>query len=102
MTKKLINNVSIFCLVIALIYFYYNGFIDTCIKKHSENGIMSFISFVVFAVGSMLIILFICVFIYCFIDGYINGDYDEFFAKYTDPKLQQFCNWVNRRNKTEC
>lgn len=34
--------------------------------------------------------------------SWLSGYFDDFFKKYTDPKLQKFCNWINRRNGTEC
>ena len=97
MTKKLINGILLIMLSIVLIPYYYDGLI--CAKNNRLDGsIHSIISALVFSLVSLVIFMAL---IFHMIQ-YFEGKYDKFFQKYTDPKLQQFCNWINRRNKTEC
>lgn len=124
MTKKLISKlayITLFCIYIFYIHPYwksckpafcdYNKGMITQLDKDrwpyiNKDKLVStnidgfkeyyYICHALVLVGMGIVLLIV------FLDRYHSGKYDEFFAKYTDPKLQQFCNWVNRRNKTEC
>ena len=46
-------------------------------------------------------IFIIVIFSIIILFGYITGEFDDFFEKYTDPPLTKFCNWIHRRNDNE-
>lgn len=124
MTKKLISKlayITLFCIYIFYIHPYWisckpafidyrNGMVSQSEKKEwvflNKDKVVStnmdrfkeyyYICHMIFLIALGVVVLA------TFLDRYHRGNFDDFFAKYTDPKLQQFCNWVNRRNKTEC
>lgn len=125
MTKKLINrtfNLLCLCLfVLKGIPLYYKSWLglrdEIYYSKISQSRYDKFPSIweindvsqnihwhnpPIFIIGTVLIAYIIIKSVYFIIKEYNNGRINSFFVKYTDPKLQQFCNWVNRRNKTEC
>lgn len=125
MTKKLIRNIIYFILLFIVVRFLLPIYYKSCIgvyheviknkvsiKRHNDfpmlytieqaSEYVTWYSPFIFIVGTCVSVVFIFYLWFSFIDSYKNGSINSFFQKYTDPKLQQFCNWVNRRNKTEC
>jgi Mn2+/Fe2+ NRAMP family transporter len=93
MTKKLINRALIISIIISLVIFLKNTIshlryceIDSC--RVCEK-------YTVAIVITMLLLIVILAYI---IFMYLSGDFDDFFEKYTDPKLKKLCDFLNRRN----
>ncbi len=124
MTKKLINRTIVLIIISIVIFKFIPSYQNTYFAfRDKENGMVSQYDkehypathkdkIVSEYMGKydedFFIIMTLMLVVVCFFFGgwlvhdYVKGEYDNFFEKYTDPKLQQFCNWVNRRNKTEC
>lgn len=83
MTNKLIKSIIaasaiiIFCKMVI-------------IRMPTIKEIIGLLGIAIFVIGFIMVI------------AWMGGEFDDFFKKYTDPKLQKFCNWINRRNGTEC
>jgi hypothetical protein len=93
MTKKLINRALIIFVIISFTVFLKNATshlecceIDSCrvCEKYTT------------AIGITMLLLIVILGYIIFM--YFNGEFDNFFEEYTDPKLKKLCDFLNRRN----
>jgi hypothetical protein len=93
MTKTLINRVLIIFVIISLTIFLKNAILHLeCCQKAICNTCLGY------TIGIIIILIITIFLLLRILYLYFNGDFDDFFEEYTDPKLKKFCDFLNRRN----
>lgn len=97
MTKKLINRTFYILCIFAflkLLLWIINHY-NTCPFHHSVNQCKGcLVVFICYLIVAIALIIYLGIIII----RYSDGKYDNFFKRYTDPKLQQLCDFLHRRN----
>ena len=100
MARKLINRVVIFIFLYFLLKINYNAFKHFSVCICDSNGFCTegHWSHIFVFIELILGVVFILI---CYLI-FLAGAFDRFLERKADPTLKKFCNWINRRNGTNC